>query len=220
MINWEKLEELEYWNHGWRAALDSGLSERYVPGEGDNPQVLLVGEAPGAQEDVALRPFVGAAGRVLRDLMASVGLFTGETPHFGMANCWITNVVHFRPPRNRTPTKEEVFVARSGLRQEWAAIGRPRIIIPLGGIALNAIMRNPPLEEKGSFKRLSILQYSGKPLTVNTVHSRKPRILTIWPMIHPSFGVRQKAIIPLIEKDWDAFDKWFNNPTPTERGIK
>lgn len=210
VINWDRLGELEDWNHAWREQLDSGLSEHYVPGEGDNPQVLLVGEAPGGQEDVALRPFVGAAGRVLRDLMASCGLFTGETPHFGVPNCWLTNLVHFRPPGNRNPTKEEIYLARSGLRAEWKAIDRPRIIIPLGGIPFNAVMRNPVPHEKGTFKRLSILKYAGEPLYRT---SKQGLRLTIWPMIHPSFGVRQKSMIPLIEKDWDALDKWLNDPT-------
>jgi uracil-DNA glycosylase family 4 len=204
-IDWEKLGDLEDWNHGWRATLDSGLSERYVPGEGENPRVLLVGEAPGAQEDSALRPFVGAAGRVLRDLMASVGLFTGETPHFGVPNCWLTNLVHFRPPRNRNPTPEEIFVARSGLREEWMAVGCPRIIIPLGGIALNAIMKNHDPGKKGTFHKLSILKMAGKCIKQT---SREGQSHFVWPMIHPSFGVRWKSMIPLIEKDWDRLDSW------------
>lgn len=199
MIDWGKLGEIEDWNHAWRATLDTGLSERYVPGEGDNPRVLLVGEAPGAQEDVALRPFVGPAGRVLRDLMASVGLFTGLTPHFGEPNCWLTNLVHFRPPGNRNPLPNEISVARMGLRDEWEAIGKPRIIVPVGGIALKAIMG----------RNISITRVSG------TVIEQKSNMdggvgkkLFICPMIHPSFGLRQKDIIPLIEKDWDKFAEW------------
>lgn len=196
-IDWEKLGDLEDWNHEWRTAIDSGLSERYVPGEGDNPRVFIVGEAPGAQEDSALRPFVGDSGRILRELMASVGLFTGETPHFGEPNCWLTNVVHFRPPRNRTPTPAELKVARIGLRVEWIAVGRPRIIVPIGGTALKTIMGRGPY---------SILKMAG---------SNWPRMsndgkyyLNFWPMIHPSFGIRNKNVIPLIEKDWGKFEDW------------
>lgn len=196
-VNWDELGELEDWNRGWRAALDSGLSERYVPGEGDNVRVLLVGEAPGAQEDAALRPFVGASGRVLRDLMASVGLFTGETPHFGKANCWLTNVVHFRPPRNRAPTNAEVTVARSGLLHEWLAVGKPRVIVPVGSTALKAILGN----------NKSILKMAGKnwPRVSRTIRGLQ---LNYWPMIHPSYGLRQKNMIPLIEKDWGKFGDW------------
>lgn len=196
MIDWEKLGDLEDWNRAWNSTLDSGLSERYVPGEGDNPKVMLIGEAPGAQEDIALRPFVGASGRVLRDLMASCGLYTGETPHFGTANCWLTNVVHFRPPRNRNPLPSEITVARSGLKEEWIAIGKPRIIIPVGGIALKAILG----------KENSITMMSGK---CTRRRSRTDgKWVYIWPMLHPSYIMRQKSLISVAENDWDKFDEW------------
>lgn len=198
IVDWDRLGDLEDWNHGWRITIGTGLSERYVPGEGDNPRVLLVGEAPGAQEDVALRPFVGPSGRVLRDLMASCELFTGLTPHFGLANCWLTNVVHFRPPRNRNPLPKEIYVARSGLREEWIAVGRPRIIVPVGGIALKAIMG----------KSWSILSCAGEP---QFVRSKQGEHLSIWPMIHPSFGLRQPDMIPLMESHWEKFDSWLHD---------
>lgn len=196
MVDWDELEDIRDWNFGWRAALDTGLSERYVPGEGDNPRVFIVGEAPGAQEDVAQRPFVGPAGRVLRDLMASCGIFTGETPHFGVPNCWLTNVIHFRPPGNRTPTQAEISVARMGLRDEWTAVGRPRIIVPVGGTALTAIMG----------ERLSILHMSGKYILKDSRDGKQK--LFVWPMIHPSAGLKNNALIPHIEKDWSRLDGW------------
>lgn len=195
IVDWDKLGDIQDWNHAWRGTLDTGLSETYVPGEGDNPRLLIIGEAPGAQEDTYRRPFVGDSGRVLRDLMASCGIFTGETPHFGEANCWITNVVHFRPPRNRTPTREEITVARMGLRDEWEAVGKPEIIVPVGSVALRAIFG----------KNYSIIRMAG---SLSVHRSRDGKKLKIWPMIHPSFGIRQKHLIPLIEKDWDKFDKW------------
>ena len=195
MINHNKLDELQDWSFGWRSVIAPELSEVYVPGEGDNPRILIVGEAPGAQEELKKRPFVGAAGQVLRELMISVNISTGLTPHFGEANCWLTNVVHFRPPSNRTPTQAEIDIARYGLRREWIAVGRPQVIVPVGGVALNAI----------TGKRLSILKMSGKCFIEK---SRKGEQLFIWPMIHPSFGLRQKDMVPLIEKDWDRFDKW------------
>lgn len=195
-VNWDALLNLEDWNRAWRATLDTGLSERYVPGEGGNPRVLIVGEAPGAQEDSALRPFVGDAGRVLRDLMAAVGLFTGETPHFGLPNCWLTNLVHFRPPGNRTPLPAEISVARLGLRDEWVAVGKPEIIVPVGKIPTQAIFG----------KKMSILRVAG---SLIEHRSRQGKKLKIWPMIHPSFGLRNKSMIPMIEKDWDKFAEWF-----------
>jgi len=173
-VDHEMLDELSDWNHGWRAIFPN-LSEVYVPGEGDNPQVML------------------------RDLMAGVGLFTGLTPHFGKPNCWLTNVVHFRPPRNRTPLPQEITVARSGLRAEWVAVGRPRIIVPVGGVALGAIMG----------RKLSILKMAGTPIFKTSQEGRR---LAIWPMIHPSFGLRNKSAIPQIEEQWDVFGEWLSDP--------
>lgn len=191
-----KLYELQDWSFGWRSVIAPELSEVYVPGEGDNPRVLIVGEAPGAQEELKKRPFVGATGQILRELMISVNISTGLTPHFGEPNCWLTNVVHFRPPSNCTPTQAEIDIARHGLRKEWIAVGRPRIIVPVGGVALNAIIG----------KRLSILKMAGQPIPKLSRDSKY--LLYIWPMIHPSFGIRHKSMIPLIEKDWSQFDKW------------
>ncbi len=194
------LDDIQDAAFGVRAAIAPELSEVYVPGEGDNPRVFIVGEAPGAQEEIKRRPFVGPAGRVLRELMAGVELFTGDTPHFGEPNCWLTNVVKFRPPRNRTPTETEIMGFRHLLRQEWIAIGRPRVIIPVGGTALKGIMGEP----------LSILKMSGKVIKrKSNVDGSVGRTLFIYPMIHPSFGIRQKSLIPLIENDWDHFGQWF-----------
>src|SRR5688500_16998698 len=121
MINWERLGDIEDGNHGWRAALAydgtghalCDLSSVYVAGEGDNPEAFIIGEAPGAQEEAQQRPFVGPAGVVMRDLMAIAGLYAhiprdGKPKvinnRHGLENCWLTNVVKFRPPRNRKPT--------------------------------------------------------------------------------------------------------------------
>lgn len=228
-IDWEKLGELEDWNTAWRSTLDSGLSTRYVPGEGDNPQVMIIGEAPGAQEDAALRPFVGASGRVLRDLMTRVGLYTkGCQPkreficrydgklssHHPIdrpgvfhcitpepkPNCWLTNTVHFRPPGNRNPSFQEIHIARSGLYEEWVAIGQPDIIIPVGGIALRAV--------KGT-QYSSIFKVAGTPLFHT---SRDGRDIVTWPMVHPSYGIRNKPMIPTLEGHWKNFKRWFADP--------
>jgi DNA polymerase len=180
---------------GVRAAIAPELSEVYVPGEGNNPRVMIIGEAPGAQEEVYRRPFVGASGRILRELMTGVELFTGDTPHFGEPNCWLTNAVKFRPPRNRKPTDTEVMGFRYLLQEEWGAIGMPQVIVPVGGVALMAVMG----------RKMSILRMAGKRLDMV---SRKGLPIFIWPMIHPSFGLREKSIIPLIEKDWDKFGHW------------
>lgn len=198
MIDQELLDSLSDTAYGVRAAIAPELSNVYVPGEGNNPQVMIIGEAPGAQEEIARRPFVGAAGRVLRQLMTFAGLYTGETPHFGEGNCWITNVVKFRPPRNRTPYYIETMGFRQLLRQEWEVIGKPLIIVPVGSTALLAV--------KG--KQLSILRMSGIPIPHVTQDNDA---MTIYPMIHPSYGLRNKSVTPVIERDWERFGKWLRS---------
>jgi uracil-DNA glycosylase family 4 len=197
MINRERLEELEDWNRGWRDLIAPDLSSVYVPGEGDNARVMIIGEAPGAQEEIKRRPFVGAAGKVLRELMSFADLYTGGTPQLGVANCWLTNVVKFRPPGNRTPTPTEVMGVRHLLRKEWVAVGRPAIVVPVGAVALAAV--------KGFKRKYSILRVAGNPMLQL---SQEGHTMVVWPMIHPSFGLRNKPVIPMIEKHWEEFGEW------------
>src|SRR5437763_3083317 len=100
----------------------------FVPGEGDPAaEVVIVGEAPGATEDVQGRPFVGRAGRLLDEVLAAAGLRREQV--------WITNVVKARPPANRDPRAGEVDHHRPWLERELAAIG-PRLVVPVGRHAL------------------------------------------------------------------------------------
>ena len=98
-----------------------------VPGEGDHDaDVMLVGEAPGASEDKAGRPFVGRAGKFLDTLLEEAGLARDAV---------FTNVVKARPPGNRDPKADEVAHYMPWLEQQLALI-RPRVVIPLGRHAL------------------------------------------------------------------------------------
>lgn len=99
-----------------------------VPGEGDpDAAVVVVGEAPGASEDRAGRPFVGSAGRLLGALLADAGLTREEI--------FITNVVKGRPPDNRDPKAGEVAHSWPWLEEQLAAI-EPALVVPLGRHAL------------------------------------------------------------------------------------
>ena len=94
-----------------------------VPGEGPaEASIVLVGEAPGRREDAAGRPFVGAAGRVLEQALASAGLRREAV--------FVSNVVKCRPPSNRAPKGPEVAACRPYLVALFAAI-RPALIVAL-----------------------------------------------------------------------------------------
>jgi uracil-DNA glycosylase family 4 len=99
-----------------------------VPGDGPaDAEVVFVGEAPGASEDKAGRPFVGSAGRLLERLLADAGLRREDV--------YITNVVKARPPGNRDPRRDEVAHHMPWLLAELEAL-RPRVVVPLGRHAL------------------------------------------------------------------------------------
>lgn len=177
-------------------ALFPNLSSRLVPGEGSiDPLAMVIGEAPGAQEDMALRPFVGPSGRVLTGLMATAGLYRGEVGS-SSANAWVSNIVKFRPPKNRTPTPEEINHSTPFLKAEWNALGRPRIIIAVGGTAVQAI----------TGKKSSILKVAGQcyRYTSNTDGGD----MYVWPMVHPRFGLSQPQVRPLLERDWERLGDW------------
>lgn len=97
-------------------------------------RALLVGEAPGAQEDRAGEPFVGRSGRLLTELLDEVGL--------GRDRVAITNVVKCRPPGNRKPTRTEVATCSAWLERQIELID-PAVICALGGTAAEWAVRRP-----------------------------------------------------------------------------
>ncbi len=103
-----------------------------VVGEGSlDAQILLIGEAPGEREAKTGRPFVGASGRLLDELLASIGLKREDI--------YITNVVKDRPPENRDPTPEEIKLYAPLLRQQIELI-QPRVIATLGRFAMSFVI--------------------------------------------------------------------------------
>jgi uracil-DNA glycosylase len=104
-----------------------------VPGEGAaSPEVLVVGEGPGAEEDESGRPFVGPAGQLLDKMLASIGLDR-------RTNCFIANVVKCRPPRNRDPEPDEREACMGYLRAQAAAL-RPKAVLCAGRVAAQALL--------------------------------------------------------------------------------
>ncbi len=114
-----------------RCPLAAGRNEA-VPGEGpDRAEILLVGEAPGRDEDLAGRPFVGRAGSVLDRCLKEAGIHRSEV--------FITNVVKCRPPRNRRPKREEVEACRPYLESQMELV-RPKVVILMGNAATRAVL--------------------------------------------------------------------------------
>ncbi len=147
-----------------RCALRAGC-QRTVPGEGHaTPEILFVGEGPGAEEDQQGRPFVGPAGQLLTKMIEAMGLGRGEVH--------IANVVKCRPPGNRTPEPDEVRACMPFLRAQIATL-KPKVICSLGNTPLRALMGDDAL---------GITRQRGKRLTYQGI----PLI----PTFHPSYLLR------------------------------
>jgi DNA polymerase len=143
-----------------------------VPGEGvEGPLVMVIGEGPGADEDAAGRPFVGPAGKLLDEMLASrgkIGLSRDK-------NCFIANVVKCRPPENRDPLPEETAACAPFLSRQIALL-KPRLILAAGRISAQTLLRS---EEGIGRIRGRFYDYGGIPLL---------------PTYHPSALLRNEAL--------------------------
>lgn len=99
--------------------------------------IMVVGEAPGLEEDAQGKPFVGASGQLLDKMLAAIGL--DRQAELAEKSVYITNVLNWRPPGNRTPTQTEIDVSLPFLEKHILLI-RPKIIFCLGGIAAKALV--------------------------------------------------------------------------------
>jgi DNA polymerase len=148
-----------------------------VFGEGsDKARVVFVGEAPGEEEDLQGRPFVGRAGKLLDELIEKVGL--------ARADVYICNVLKCRPPGNRDPEEGEVEACRDYLVTQLKLI-RPRIICTLGRHAYNTLMGT---DERITKVRGVLTRYEGVPLL---------------PTYHPSFLLRNSDRIKEAHEDME-----------------
>ncbi len=108
------------------------LSARHVPGEGRlDARIMLVGQAPGRNEDVELRPFVGRSGRLLDRVLKGAGIRRDDA--------YITSVVQFFPPDNRLPTRDETDACKGFLFRQIRIV-KPRLVIVLGNLAGESLL--------------------------------------------------------------------------------
>jgi uracil-DNA glycosylase len=114
-------------------------AKQAVPGEGSaSAEIFFIGEAPGAKEDEEGYPFVGAAGKFLNEMLASINLKREDI--------YITNVVKYRPPNNRDPNPEEISSCREWLVEQIKII-QPKVIVTLGRHALAHFLPDKKISE-------------------------------------------------------------------------
>jgi DNA polymerase len=146
-----------------------------VPGEGPAAsEIMFIGEGPGFHENEQGRPFVGAAGNLLTELLGHAGMRREQV--------WIGNVVKCRPPGNRDPLPEELSACNAYLERQIEAID-PRIIITLGRFSMGKFMPGAK---------------------ISAIHGQMRRVgdRYVIAMFHPAAALHQAALKPAIVKDF------------------
>ena len=145
-----------------------------VPGEGPpDADIMFIGEAPGFHEDQQGRPFVGASGRFLEQLLASI--------HLTRQDVYIANVIKCRPPSNRDPQPDELQACRHYLDRQIEQI-KPKIIVTLGRFSMQLAFG------------------SG---TISRIHGTAKSVggIAYFPMFHPAAALHQPKYRTLLEQD-------------------
>ena len=145
-----------------------------VPGEGpQNAEIMFIGEAPGFYEDQQGRPFVGAAGQFLEELLKEIGLQREQV--------FIANVIKCRPPGNREPLPEEIEACKPFLDRQIELL-HPRLIVTLGRFSMAR-----------AFPNARISSIHGQPRKIGGV--------IYYPMYHPAAALHQPSLRRDVEED-------------------
>lgn len=147
--------------------------------------IMLIGEAPGRDEDRMGLPFVGRAGKLLDLMLASIGLDRTK-------NAYITNVLNWRPPENRDPSPEEAAICLPFLRRHIELVS-PEIIIVLGAVAARHVLG----------KTDGIMRLRGKWLEYYV----NGRMIPVMPTLHPAYLLRRAIDKKLAWRDLQAIEE-------------
>ncbi len=134
-------------------------------------RLMLIGEAPGAEEDRQGKPFVGPSGQLLDRMLATIGLDRNSV--------YITNVIYWRPPGNRSPTQAEIAACQPFLERQIELI-RPRLIVFVGGIAARGLLG----------VKEGVTKLRGRRLLY---HLQDGTAIPAMVMFHPAYLLRQPA---------------------------
>jgi DNA polymerase len=164
-----------------------------VPGEGPaKAELMFIGEGPGFHENEQGRPFVGAAGSFLEELLASIGMKRDQV--------YITNIVKCRPPGNRDPQPQEIEACSGYLERQIRSIN-PKVVVTLGRFSMARFIPNA---------------------RISAIHGRAQRIggRTVVAMYHPAAALHQPSLRRTIEQDFSRLPALIakaGQPAPTEQ---
>jgi len=176
--------------------------QQVVVGRGNpNARLLLVGEAPGAEEEACGQPFVGRSGRLLEAMLAAAGLDSER-------DLYIANVIKCRPPGNRKPSRTEIEACRPWLERQIALV-RPQLVLLVGATALEALLgiKGGITRLRGQWLHLEASQGPDQPSLHQAVQGKRaqsPRSPLRWPeqgdggialmpLLHPSYLLRNPS---------------------------
>jgi uracil-DNA glycosylase len=160
-----------------------------VFGKGNpNAQILIIGEAPGAKEDLQGIPFVGKAGKNLDSFLNLINLTLDDV--------YIANILKYRPPKNRNPSKEEIINHTPYLVHQIKII-KPKVILPLGKFATEFCLAH---FDTTKIKTIAMGDVHGKVYKINQ--------LTIIPMYHPAAMIYNQKLKTTLEEDFIKVGKY------------
>ncbi len=173
----------------WKGC-DLAKTANPVLGEGNpHARVMFIGEAPGQKEDELKRPFVGASGKFLDELLGTIGLKREDV--------YISNVVKFRPPNNRDPEPIEKEQCMPWLMLEIALV-RPQVIVTLGRHSLGHF-----------FPTKTITETHGKPLKLTlSAGSGQANSMTLFPIYHPAAALHNGNLRSSLVSDFRALGEF------------
>jgi DNA polymerase len=152
-----------------------------VPGEGNlGAELMFVGEAPGRDEDIQGRPFVGRAGQLLTKIIQAM--------QFKREEVYITNIVKCRPPENRNPHKQEIEMCQEYLREQLEMI-KPEVIVTLGKVAADSFIQS----------KLGMTALRGSFYEFNNIK--------VMPTFHPSYIIRNEGNKEIKKMVWEDMKK-------------
>jgi uracil-DNA glycosylase len=155
-----------------------------VPGEGNaDAELMFIGEAPGAKEDKLGQPFMGASGKFLGEMLNSIELKREDV--------FITNIVKFRPPKNRDPNQAEIKASMPILFEQIAVI-RPKLVIFLGRHSMNVF-----------FPKLKISEAHGERIEGEVVLADGNKIIqNFLPLYHPAAALYNGSMRNTLLRDF------------------
>jgi len=174
-----------------RCAL-SETRNRVVFGSGDpDADLMLVGEAPGFQEDQGGAPFAGQAGELLERLLAGIG--------FQRDDVYLANVLKCRPPQNRDPLESEIASCEPHLFRQVELV-RPRVVVTLGNFATKLL--------------------SGRPSGITQVHGQEREVavgattVVLFPLYHPAAALYTPSMLQALEDDFSRLPALLGRASP------